>query len=97
MIKSKSKSKIIKIIKNSLNSFREFVLCIFCLSYFMNLNRMKDTSLFDYKNITLFVNIIIIFFIITICLLYVIFSEYIYEGIYSMMMNIGFLLGSISF
>jgi len=99
--------------------------CFVVYHIFMNLNKIKDISLFDYKNITLFVNIIINFFIITMDIyftpehasdkkllarsivfillsLYVycisFFSEYIYEGNYSiMMMNIGFLLGSISF
>jgi hypothetical protein len=92
---------------------------------FMNSNKMKDIHLFDYKNITFFINIIINLIIVIVDIYYTpehasekklyarsivfillslyvycisFFSEYIYEGNYSiMMMNIGFLLGSISF
>jgi hypothetical protein len=39
--------------------------CFIFYHIFMNLNKIKDIQLFDYKNITLFVNIIINFFIIT--------------------------------
>ena len=39
--------------------------CFVVYHIFMNLNKIKDIHLFDYKNITLFVNIIINFFIIT--------------------------------
>jgi hypothetical protein len=99
--------------------------CFVVYHIFMNLNKMKDIHLFDYKNITLFVNIIINFFIITMDIYFTpehasdkkllarsivfillsvyvycmsFFSDYIYEGNYSiMLMNIGFLIGSIYF
>lgn len=92
---------------------------------FMNLNKMEDIHLFDYKNITLFINIIFnivlviteiyvtpenasekkLYMRILACTLYSIlvyyltnFSDYIYEGTYGIMfMNIGALVGSISF
>ena len=92
---------------------------------FMNLNKIKNLDIFDYKNITLFVNIIInliiviadiyytpehasekklyarifVFVLLGIFVYYMTnFSDYIYEGNYGiMLMNIGFLLGSISF
>jgi hypothetical protein len=92
---------------------------------FMNLNKIKDVNLFDYKNITFFVSIIIniiivivdiyytpehvsdkklyaricVFILLSIFMYYMTyFSEYIYEGNYGiMLMNIGFLFGSISF
>jgi hypothetical protein len=91
----------------------------------MNLNKIKYVNLYDYKNITFFVNIIIniiiviadiyytpehasdkklyaricVFILLSIFVYYMTnFSEYIYEGNYGiMLMNIGFLLGSISF
>jgi len=39
--------------------------CFVAYHIFMNLNKIKDINFFDYKNITLFVNIIINFFIVT--------------------------------
>jgi len=99
--------------------------CFVVYHIFMNLNKIKDIQLFDYKNITLFLNIIINFFIITMDIYFTpehasdkklfarsivfillsgyvycmsFFSDYIYQGNYGiMLMNIGFLLGSISF
>jgi len=99
--------------------------CFVVYHIFMNLNKIKDIHLFDYKNITLIINIIITFFIITMdiyftpehasdkklyarivvfILLSVFvyymtnFSEYVYEGNYSiMLMYIGFLICSICF
>jgi len=92
---------------------------------FMNLNKIKDIQLSDYKNITFLVNIIInliivisdiyftpehasdkklyarivVFILLSVFVYYMSsFSDYIYEGNYSiMLMNIGFLIGSISF
>jgi hypothetical protein len=99
--------------------------CFVVYHIFMNLNKIKDIQLSDYKNITFLVNIIINFFIITLDIYFTpehasdkklyarivvfillsvfvyymsSFSDYIYEGNYSiMLMNIGFLIGSISF
>ena len=92
---------------------------------FMNVNKMENIHLFDYKNITFFINIIFnIMLVITeiyvtpehasdnklyirivgttlysIFVYYLTnFPDYIYEGTYGiMLMNIGALLGSISF
>ena len=99
--------------------------CFIIYHIFKNFNSLKSINLFSYKNITLFISIVINILIIIIdiyftpehasekklylriCVLIILcifiyymtnFSEYIYEGNYcSMLMHIGFLIGSIIF
>lgn len=99
--------------------------CFVIYHIFNNFNNFKNINIFDYKNITFFVNIIIniiivisdiyytpehasekklyaricVFILLSVFFYYMTnFSEYIYEGNYGIiLMNIGFLLGSISF